>query len=62
MLINLHNTASDDEIYGERLFYYLLILEKKGKIDEEFSNCLYSHSIDWPEHIKCDIIYKWRQC
>lgn len=28
MLINLHNTASGDEIYGERLFYYLIILEK----------------------------------
>ena len=53
-MVGLHNTASEDEIYGERLYYYLLILEKKGKVDQEFSDALFAQSIDWPEQIKCD--------
>lgn len=57
MIVSLHNTASEDQVYGERLLYYLIVLEKKGKIDQEFSVGLYSHSVDWPEQIKCDRIY-----
>ena len=28
MILTLHNTAYEDEVYGERLFFYLMMLAK----------------------------------
>jgi hypothetical protein len=35
MIVTLHNQATQDVVYGHRLYWFLLILSKRGKITLE---------------------------
>lgn len=52
VIFSLHNSATEDEVYGERLYSYLLELQEQGLIDEDWVNQAFLMSIDWPLAIK----------
>jgi hypothetical protein len=41
-------------VYGEKLFFYLLMLYKQKKIEEVLVARFYLLSVDWPKEIKCE--------
>ena len=47
-LIYLHNTASADEEYGQRMFDYCTTLVEHGLVPESFPEQFYILSVDWP--------------
>ena len=52
MIFDFHNSAIEDEVYGERLFNYLLSLCDKGKVDQEWAERVLVLSLDWPLDLK----------
>lgn len=57
-IIHLHNEASEDEIYGARLYMFCQELSKQGKVIEDFPNQIYVLSVDWPLDFLVDYISK----
>ena len=55
-IVTLHNAAGDDSIYGERLYSYLVTLQKQGLVDEEWVEVCFIYSIDWPKRIKMQLL------
>ena len=51
LLIDLHNTATNDEYYGERLYYALNTMKDQQMIKPEEVNQLYVLSLEWPQDI-----------
>ena len=51
-IFELHNTATDDDVYGERLFTFLLNLVDNGQIRQEWAVQVFVLSIDWPLDLK----------
>ena len=56
LLFSLHNLADGDDIYGERLFTYLLDLTDVGLINSIEADNIYILSIDWPKGKKIEPI------
>ena len=50
-IIELHNSASDDEVYGQNLYKYLQQLILDQKLPKGSEDKLYVLSVDWPESI-----------
>ena len=50
-LIHLHNTASNDEQYGLRLFQFAEKLVKQGKLEKDEEQRVVGLSIEWPVDI-----------
>ena len=54
----LHNSASNDEKYGQRLLHYVLELVADGKLEEKDDYRIFIYSIDWPVDIQIDRVYE----
>merc|ERR1712227_518376 len=57
-IIYLHNHASNDDVYGARLYVFCQELAKQGKVVEDFPNQIYVLSVDWPLDFLVDHISK----
>ena len=57
-IFHLHNSASNDEKYGQRLLHYVLELVAEGKLEEKDDYRIFIYSIDWPVDIQIDKIYE----
>ena len=55
-IVNLHNAAVDDSIYGERLYSYLTTLKEQGVVDQEWVEMCFIYSVDWPKGIKMQLL------
>ena len=56
-IINLHNVAKDEKVYGEGLITYLMKLDKEmGGKSEDLVLRLFILSVDWPEEYRIDFI------
>ena len=55
-IIAYHNSAQSDSLYGIRLFWFLMKLEKKGLINKKDTEKIYTQSIDWPINFKVEFI------
>lgn len=60
-IFQLHNTASEDETYGSRLYNYCQELVDRGKVDSDFPNQIYVLSVDWPLDFAVDLIPKSKE-
>lgn len=56
LLIRLHNEATDDWVYGERLHFHLQQLFSMNKIQVQMIDQLYLLSVDWPFDLMVDRI------
>ena len=57
-IFHLHNSASNDEKYGQRLLHYVLELVADGKLEEKDDYRIFIYSIDWPVDIQIDRVYE----
>lgn len=57
-IIRLHNEASDDDVYGARLYMFCQEMAKQEKVVEDFPNQIYVLSVDWPLDFLVDYIAK----
>ena len=58
-IINSHNGAKEEPIYGETLVNLLMNLEQDKKIEKEDIGRLYVLSLDWPSEYNIDLLTKW---
>ena len=57
-IINLHNCAADEGVYGESLMTYLMTLESEGKLPIDYVSRLFIMSLDWPLNCKMDMFQR----
>ena len=55
-LINFHNTAVDDKMYGDRLYAFSKDLVQKGKLQEGDEDRILIYSVEWPVDIQLDYV------
>ena len=55
-IFRLHNIAEKDEVYGDKLFLYLMALSKLEKLKWSQVEHIYILSVDWPRDFKCEIM------
>ena len=54
-IFQYHNSACSDDLYGLRLFWCLMRLQKSGKLDQKEVERIYIMSVDWPIGLQIDI-------
>ena len=55
MIVYLHNTATlQDQVYGERLLYYIENLKRVGKLSDQDVTQIFLLSLDWPVKMSID--------
>lgn len=60
--MHLHNSASDDEKYGQRLFTYAAELVRDRKLVEGDDERILLLSVDWPIDVQMDAFRRPEEC
>ena len=55
-LIALHNSASDDAMYGDRLYAFSQELIKAGRLKPGDDDTILLFSVDWPMDVQIELI------
>ena len=54
-IVQLHNSASMDETYGEKLLKFTRKLADQNKVPDTFPEQIYILSVDWPLDLACSM-------